>query len=473
MSSDHAISVKGVSKVFRIYDRPKDRLIQGLFALAARLVPGAASKQRLRRAAAARARDFHALDDISFHVDRGETVGIIGRNGSGKSTLLQIICGTLNPTLGEVATRGRVAALLELGSGFNPEYTGRENVYLNGQLLGLTRAQVDERFEKIVAFADIGDFIDQPVKSYSSGMFVRLAFAVIAHVDADILVVDEALAVGDAFFTQKCMRFLREFMRTGTVLFVSHDTAAVKALCTRAVWLQNGRMIASGPAKAVCDRYLGEMIEANQGTEREAQAHAVDPERKPASLPDSQVIAEAPELAGLGTVCFLPFRPDAAHFGAGGAHIVAAQFRDAAGTRLASVDHHNEVQFEIEVEAEDAIESPIVGFFVRDRLGQTLFGSNTFTASARMACDAGTRFRASFCFVFPALADGDYTISIAVADGTQQDHVQLHWIHDAMGIKTQGIGDIGGLVGLPMCKVTLVPAPGPAEQRPDACAHSI
>jgi lipopolysaccharide transport system ATP-binding protein len=469
MSSDHAISVKGVAKVFRIYDRPKDRLIQGLYSLAARITPGAALKQRLRRRAAARARDFHALDDISFHVDRGETVGIIGRNGSGKSTLLQIICGTLNPTAGEVVTLGRVAALLELGSGFNPDYTGRENVYLNGQLLGLTRGQIDDRFEDIAAFADIGDFIDQPVKSYSSGMFVRLAFAVIAHVDADILVVDEALAVGDAFFTQKCMRFLREFMRTGTVLFVSHDTAAVKALCTRAVWLQNGRMIASGPAKAVCDRYLGEMIESSQGTDRQAQMQTAEPQHKP----ESQTAQEATATTELGTVCFLPFRADAAHFGAGGARIVAAQFRDAEGTRLFSVDHHNEVQFEIEVQADEAIQSPIVGFFVRDRLGQTLFGSNTFSASAHLPCHAGTRFCASFRFEFPALADGDYTISIAVADGTQQDHVQLHWIHDAMGIKTQGIGDIGGLVGLPMREVTLAPATSSTEQQPSACAQSI
>lgn len=200
---------------------------------------------------------------MSFHVQKGETIGIIGRNGSGKSTLLQIICGTLTPSGGRVAINGRVAALLELGAGFNPEFTGRENVYMNAALLGLSKAQIEERLDAIFAFADIGGFVDQPVKTYSSGMYVRLAFAVIAHVDADVLVIDEALAVGDAFFTQKCMRFLRAFMERGTVLFVSHDTNAVVNLCTRVVWLDKGRVREIGPAKDVCDSYLEAFYESS------------------------------------------------------------------------------------------------------------------------------------------------------------------------------------------------------------------
>jgi lipopolysaccharide transport system ATP-binding protein len=171
----------------------------------------------------------------------------------------------LSPTQGEVQVNGRVAALLELGSGFNPEYSGRENIYMNGQLLGLSRQEIDERIDDIIEFADIGDFIDQPVKTYSSGMYVRVAFAVIAHVDADILVIDEALAVGDAFFTQKCMRFLRKFMNSGTILFVSHDTAAVKNLCQRAIWLEKGKIQASGTAKEVSERYLQAFYEVAQG----------------------------------------------------------------------------------------------------------------------------------------------------------------------------------------------------------------
>ena len=195
-SNDIAIRVKGLSKCYGIYASPRERLKQFILPRLQRLV-GQAPKQYFH--------EFWALKDVSFEIKKGETVGIIGRNGSGKSTLLQMICGTLHPTSGSIQTNGRIAALLELGSGFNPEFTGRENVYMNASVLGLSNEEINERFNDIVTFADIGDFIDQPVKTYSSGMMVRLAFAVIAHVDADILVIDEALAVGDAFFVQKCI----------------------------------------------------------------------------------------------------------------------------------------------------------------------------------------------------------------------------------------------------------------------------
>ena len=212
-------------------------------------------------------REFWALKDVSFEIKKGETVGVVGRNGSGKSTLLQLICGTLAPTNGSVETTGRIAALLELGSGFNPEFTGRENVYLlNASILGLSEAEIDAKYDEIVAFADIGEFVDQPVKQYSSGMYVRLAFAVIAHVNADILVIDEALETsGDAFFVQKCMRFLRNFMETGTVLFVSHDTGAILNLCQTAVWLRNGAIAAMGAPGDLIKHYLEKLYEAQQG----------------------------------------------------------------------------------------------------------------------------------------------------------------------------------------------------------------
>ena len=238
MSSEIAIKVENLSKCYQIYDKPRDRLLQMLF-----------------RGHRTFYREFWALRDVSFEIKRGETVGIIGRNGSGKSTLLQLICGTLNPTGGSIHTRGRIAALLELGSGFNPEFTGRENVYMNASILGLTHEEIDARFDAIAAFADIGDFIEQPVKTYSSGMYVRLAFAVIAHVDADILVIDEALSVGDAFFTQKCMRFLRRFMENGTVLFVSHDTGAVINLCQSGIWLEKGSVKHKGEPHIIEEHY--------------------------------------------------------------------------------------------------------------------------------------------------------------------------------------------------------------------------
>ena len=256
--SDVVISVKNLCKCYQVYSSPRDRLKQfvvpRLRCFAGRFL---SSKKYFR--------EFWALKDLSFEVRKGDVVGIIGRNGSGKSTLLQMICGTLNPSFGSIEIRGRVAALLELGSGFNPEFSGRENVYMNATILGLSREEIDQRYSAIVEFADIGSFMEQPVKTYSSGMMVRLAFSVIAHVGADILVIDEALAVGDTFFTQKCMRFLRLFMKTGTILFVSHDTGSVRSLCNKAIWLDNGMLYMQGTPKDVSERYLEAYFEEQQG----------------------------------------------------------------------------------------------------------------------------------------------------------------------------------------------------------------
>jgi len=240
MSSDLAIRVEDVSKAFAIYDKPHYRLLQQLF-------PNAGRSWH---------REFHALRNVSFDVHRGETVGIVGRNGSGKSTLLQIICGTLTPSAGSVQVHGRVAALLELGAGFNPEFSGRENVYLNATVLGLTRNEIDARFDAIAGFADIGEFMDQPVKSYSSGMYVRLAFAVAINVTPDILVVDEALAVGDEAFQRKCHARIERLRNDGaTILFVSHAAGMVVELCNRAVLLDRGELLTLGSPRHVVSRY--------------------------------------------------------------------------------------------------------------------------------------------------------------------------------------------------------------------------
>lgn len=248
MSSDIAIKVENLSKCYQIYDRPRDRLKQFVLPHLRKLT-GRPSKQCFR--------EFWALRNVSFEVKRGEAIGIVGRNGSGKSTLLQMICGTLSPTIGTVKTSGRIAALLELGAGFNPEFTGRENVYLNASILGLSKEKIDELFDCIAAFADIGDHLNQPVKTYSSGMFVRLAFAVQAHLDPDILIIDEALSVGDQFFQAKCYAAIRSMMDKGTtILFVSHSAATVKALCPRALLLNKGNMVMDGLASQVLDRYF-------------------------------------------------------------------------------------------------------------------------------------------------------------------------------------------------------------------------
>lgn len=245
--NDIAIRVQNLGKCYQIYGAPRDRLKQFVAPRLQRMA-GKAPKQYFR--------EFWALKDVSFEVKKGETVGIIGRNGSGKSTLLQMICGTLNPTSGSIQTHGRIAALLELGSGFNPEFTGRENVYMNAAVLGLSKEEVDERFDDIAAFADIGQFIDQPVKTYSSGMVVRLAFAVAINVDPEILIVDEALSVGDELFQRKCFSRIEAIKNNGaTILFVSHSGGTIVELCDRAVLMDSGEKLAVGVPKQIVGRY--------------------------------------------------------------------------------------------------------------------------------------------------------------------------------------------------------------------------
>jgi len=255
MSLDPVISVSQVSKTYRIWESPSARLTAPLLESLATILPGAFSRW-LKSKADRSYRDFWALKDVSFEVRKGESVGIIGRNGSGKSTLLQIIAGTLQPSAGTVKVNGRVAALLELGSGFNPEFTGRENVMLNGAILGLTGAQMETKFAEIAAFADIGDFINQPVKIYSSGMMLRLAFAVQTAVEPDVLIIDEALSVGDAPFQAKCFARIRHLQNAGcTILFVSHDVSIVQTFCQQALWLAQGIPQTQGVAIEVCGAY--------------------------------------------------------------------------------------------------------------------------------------------------------------------------------------------------------------------------
>lgn len=448
-SDDVAISVSHLSKCYQIYDRPSDRLRQFIVPRLRKL---------LSMAPRSYAREFWALKDLSLVVRKGETIGVIGRNGSGKSTLLQMICGTLYPSEGVISVNGRVAALLELGSGFNPEFTGRENVYLNASVLGLSREQTQERFADIEAFADIGAFIDQPVKTYSSGMLVRLAFAVIAHVDADVLVVDEALAVGDAFFTQKCMRFLREFMKSGTVLFVSHDTGAVKSLCNRAIWIEKGQVLREGSSKEVCELYLEAFYEAQQGKSSTTLLRQPDRKKKEEKLPLRDQRHDFINASNLrNDLRVFAFDPEAAGFGAGGAVISLVQFLDDTGHPLKWVVGGEAVTLHVEVKCRDRLNSPIVGFYIKDRLGQTLFGDNTYLSylESPQCCDAGEILSATFTFEMPRLATGDYTVTVAAADGTQEEHVQHHWIHDALHFKSESTSVSAGLIGIPMRRIQL------------------
>ncbi|PCE25228.1 ABC transporter ATP-binding protein [Paraburkholderia acidicola] len=457
MSSQIVIRASGVTKGFNSYELPADRLKQGALSVASRILLTGSTRRRARERSEAYANVFWALNGVSFDVAKGETIGIIGRNGSGKSTLLQIVCQTLNPTSGFIQTSGRVAALLELGSGFDLEYTGRDNIYLNAQLHGLTRRQIDERLADIISFADIGDFIDQPVKTYSSGMFVRLAFAVIAHVDADILVVDEALAVGDAFFNQKCLRFMDRFRETGTILFVSHDTSTVKKICTRVIWIDKGTVMRSGDPDEVCEAYLEAYYDAGPPNTAGVAAAPIQPTPQPLVLAagrDSRLVA-INQSKYRNDIEIFRFESSAASFGSGDARIVDVELVDEEGSSLSWAVGGERVTLRVTAQIRERIDSAIVGFFFNDNLGQPLFGDNTYLSyrDKPVSCSEGDNLVACFTFAMPILPTGDYSINVAIADGTQQSHVQLHWVHDALPVKVHASSIAHHLLAIPMLRV--------------------
>jgi lipopolysaccharide transport system ATP-binding protein len=444
MSSEAAIEARGLGKAYLIYGKPQDRLKQMIL--------------RWRKYY----QTYWAVQNVDITIRRGETVGIIGRNGSGKSTLLQMIAGTLHPNAGTLTVEGRVAPLLELGAGFNPEFTGGENVRLAATILGLSTKQVNERYEAILDFAGIGDFIGQPVKTYSSGMYARLAFAVAAHVDADILIVDEILAVGDAAFTQKCMRFIRKFKERGTLLFVSHDTAAVNSLCDRAIWLDKGQVRAEGPAKEVSFLYQASLYKQNDGDgfsisgrRREAQTLKRDFRHEQIQNSDKRNVIEVFE-----------FDPKAPSFGKRGGEVTNVRFLGANGDDLPVIEGGEDVVLEVSCRAHCAIGKPIVGFYVRDKLGQNLFGDNTY-----LAYPAGTneilldeKFQALFSFRMPYLPQGDYAVTVALAEGTQDDHIQHHWLDEALLFRCEGGHVRQGLLGVPMHDIQFKRIPGDNQE---------
>lgn len=473
MSSDIAIRATSLTKGFESYEKPSDRLKRSLFGLFGAIAPIPSMRRALFKRAQGCVRTFWALKGVDFEIARGETVGIIGRNGSGKSTLLQIICGTLAPTGGEVQTQGRIAALLELGSGFDVEYTGRENIYMNGQLHGLTREQIDARLDQIIAFADIGQFIDQPVKTYSSSMFVRLAFAVIAHVDADVLVIDEALSVGDAFFTQKCMRFLRRFQQTGTVLFVSHDSSAVRGLCKRVIWLDRGVIRESGEAKDVCTSYFEAFYRQQQGegtswanpddldgTESKRKApESVAPGRGTQTADQRQRFAESGGSAASPLVA-LYVDPHSLATHRDHHLIEAVQLTSEQGSPISWIVGGERVLLRIRARRPESGSAPIIAFFVKDRLGQPLFGDDTSLVKtidhqAAPLAEKNSIIEAEFLFDMPILPPGEYAFTALVATGAAAAPNVLDCLHDALIIKSESASVATGLIGLPMTSIAL------------------
>lgn len=424
MNEASAISLRHVSKVYRMWNSPEARL-QSIFW------QGLGRKDR----AQGLYRDFHALSEINLEIPRGQSLGIIGLNGSGKSTLLQMIAGTLQPSTGEVKLCGRLAALLELGAGFNPEFSGRDNVYLNAAVLGLTRQEVDARFPAIAAFADIGDFIEQPVKIYSSGMYIRLAFAVLTQVDPEILIIDEALAVGDFLFQQKCYDRIREFRKKGcTFLFVTHGMGTVLELCDRVIVLDRGKMIFEGDPKAAVDLYEAHSLRSRFG---------ISP---PPPVPAAAGAATAPPLSIAPTSnggipaptadtppeLITPAAEPAITSAMVSLHKVSVL--DVAGQEKELVASGENVQIAISVLFNSPVRDPHIGFKLRNQLGVVFYETNTYCMRQFPgAAAAGEILTAEFTMRLP-LIEGEYSITAAVANEGRDGHdfaEALHYQHEA------------------------------------------
>ncbi len=398
--------------------------------------------------------DFWALRDISFDIHRGETFCVIGENGSGKSTLLQLLAGILAPTSGTAAVRGRVAALLELGSGFNPEFTGRDNVYLNAAILGLTHKQIDERYAAIEAFAEIGDFINQPVKTYSSGMTVRLAFSVAIHVDPEILLVDEALAVGDIYFRQRCMRKVHELRKRGvTIVFVSHSMGDVKAIGDRTLWLDKGHIRDIGPTDVVVARYLAAMSE------------------KDSSYLEHKTSATRPELSHGGPPEVITRIPNVDHrHGDGRAQVIGIGVFDEFGNPQHILAPDSKIVVRISVHAREPITSPNVGFMLRNHMGIDFAGTNTLREGIELPpMEPGDTYTVDFHLEIPTVYPANFSFSPAIADGNLIHYKMCDWIDNAITLQMgHGDGPIYGYLHLP-CKVEvnarLNPSPEPATTR--------
>ena len=364
------------------------------------------------------------LDNITLKIKERSSLGIVGLNGSGKSTLLQIIVGVLKPTSGKVKVKGKIASLLELGSGFDPQFTGRENVILNAKILGLSEKEIDERIGSILEFSGIGDYIDNPVKTYSSGMSLRLAFSVIVHVDADLLVIDEALSVGDAVFMQKCMRFIREFKKRGTLIFVSHDLASIQSICEDCIWLSGGKIISSGDTKTVSKQYLQDIISKRNQTHR--------------------------SFEGLKNNIFKSRNFD---ISSNWCRLNEISLIDKGnGCRINSIKGMEVVELMISFEVSRAIKKPVVGFILKNSFGQDILGDNTFDISSQVESQSSSSLiLVKFCFEVPLLLKGEYSFSVALAEIKNDGNIIHHvWIHEALVLSSDYESGFTGLVGIPM-----------------------
>jgi len=394
------VSVQNVSKVYNLYRHPLGRVL------------GALALSRKRKS------EFWALRDINLRIEKGEVFALLGPNGSGKSTLLQVISGILQPTAGRVLSSGRVAALLELGAGFNPEFSGRENVYLNGEILGLSRKELDEAFPRIEAFAEVGQFIDRPVKEYSSGMYVRLAFSTAIHVDPEVLIVDEALAVGDAIFASRCVQKFEDLRRKNvTVLLVSHDLGLIKRLADRAAFMLDGRIVMQGAPKDAVNRYVGFVLDRERASK----------ERSTGRLEES--------VAGKST-----FR-----HGDGASRVTDVRILNSSGEICHAFRPGESIVLCIRATFQKTVMNPVVGILIRNRIGMDIFGTNTRLERANLGdFETGEEIEVEFeldCL----LSRQEYTVTVAVQywNGLSQD-----WLDDVLDFRVEDTKDVAGVLNL-------------------------
>lgn len=390
---DNVISVKDLSKVYRLYDKPIDRL-----------------KESLNIFHKSYHKEYYALNNLSFDIKSGETVGIIGINGAGKSTLLKIITGVLTPTGGNIEVKGKISALLELGAGFNMEYTGIENIYLNGTMMGFSKEEVDKKLDDILDFADIGDFVNQPVKTYSSGMFVRLAFAVAINVEPDILVIDEALSVGDVFFQQKCYKKIKELAGKSTVLIVSHDLNAMTKFCERIIVMSAGQKVFDGEPNEAIAKYFKLKQGALRNDKKSIELNNSDFEMYKA--PDENSYSGKMDV------------------------IIEKYFYSIDNEPFSEVcQKDDEFKISLVINSKIDIESPIIGFQIRDKYGNEVFGQTSLTSPVEQGVIKQGRNIINFAFDWPEIREGDHFITIGIGNGTEVlNQVEECWINNAIHI---------------------------------------
>ncbi len=417
-NKENVIDVISVTKKYNLYKKPQDRFKEAV---------GFKSKKLYE--------DFYALNDVSFNVKKGETVGIVGTNGSGKSTLLKMITGVLEPTKGNIDVKGRISALLELGAGFNQEYTGIENIFLNGRMMGIPKKEMEKRIPDIIEFADIGVFINQPVKTYSSGMFARLAFAVAINVEPDILIVDEALSVGDLFFQNKCFKKFEELKNKGiTILFVSHDISSVRQMCSRVLWIEKGKQIMFGESNEVCDAYMDK--------KRSDKNDLVEVEQETVNTIEGEVVCEEIKAPKINS--------EDSKFKSDKVNVISAFFKNEKGqiTNVLSVDE--KYSFHAILRFGEAVPNIILGFVLENNKGLPLFDINNYiNQQQNIAGEKGDYLDVEYGFKLPRIMKGSYILTVATAEGTQENNKVIEWFHGVSVIEVVNNGYNSSYIEIP------------------------